>query len=90
MKDAEGDSDYIGYLTDQKRTMVSVLCALYELILLLHLSKFRDVKRSVMPEELRNSKTPSSIIMRDVIIAKRYEDLVDFLYNTLSYCEMIL
>lgn len=88
MKDAEDDSEYFGYLRDKKRSMVSVLCSLYELILHLHLRKYRDVKRSAMPEELRTN-VPSSIMMRDVIVAKRYEDLVVFLYNTLSYCEMI-
>lgn len=89
MLDAEGDSEYFGYLREKKRSMVSVLCSLYELILHLHLRKFRDVTRAVMPEELRNNG-PSNMMMRDVIVTKRYVELLDFLYDTLSYSEKIL
>lgn len=89
MEDAKDDSEYYAYLRDKKRYMVAVLSALYELILLLHLRKFRDVTRAAMPDELRNN-VPSSLMMRDVIVVKRYTDLIEFLCNILSYCEMIL
>lgn len=89
----ERDTEYLEYLRDKKRYMVSMLCSLYELIANLHLLKFRDVDRSVMSDELRNFEAAnrrSMQMMRDMLIVQRYGELIELLYKILRHCEKIM
>lgn len=71
IKDAKWEVEYYEHLNEKKRSMVSLLCSLYELIRILNVRRRPDVSTDIMPAELRQNKQ-SVIMMRDSIVTQLY------------------